>query len=263
MPDCRNWAAKVSRKPLPNTMSIKQSQSTKRKPTCQRQWGRFRFRFTSPGDIYLDEENRTAMCIRNDGSADLLGEFSISEIGDIDGEPGDQTGWESSVHDFYEAWDGILYYIGGSLDGSTPSSEPAAGGSLGWDLPMPRYRVAIMRGDEKTWLPWMRGMVDEGGSDDVFAGVPGCGIVDIEFDGGGLGPNGWFTKNMAGDKLIGVTVYYDTPAPSETGCYQAKYRVHWLGVSPAWGKYEYDDDDGGAGNDFDQLDMIELTICPV
>ena len=25
---------------------------------------------------------------------------------------------------------------------------------------------------------------------------------------------------------------------------------------------EYDDDDGGAGNDRDQIDMIELTIAP-
>ena len=49
----------------------------------------------SRGDIYLDEENHTAMCIRNDGTADLLGEFSISETGGIDGEPGDQTGRES------------------------------------------------------------------------------------------------------------------------------------------------------------------------
>lgn len=29
---------------------------------------------SSRGDIYLDEENHTAMCIRNDGAADLLGD---------------------------------------------------------------------------------------------------------------------------------------------------------------------------------------------
>ena len=45
------------------------------------------------------------MCIQNDGAADLLGEFSISETGGIDGEPGDQTGNESSIHGYYEAWD--------------------------------------------------------------------------------------------------------------------------------------------------------------
>lgn len=108
----------------------------------------------------------------------------------------------------------------------------------------------------------MRAKADEGGSSDTFAGVPGCGIVDVEFDGGTLGPNGWFTKNMKGDKLIGLTVFYDTPAPSETGYYEALYRCHWMGSNPAWGKYEHDDDDGGAGNDRDQLDMIELTIVP-
>ena len=55
----------------------------------------------SRGDIYLDEENHTATCIRNDGTADLLGEFSISETGGIDCEPGNQTGRESWVHDYY------------------------------------------------------------------------------------------------------------------------------------------------------------------
>ena len=42
----------------------------------------------------------------------------------------------------------------------------------------------------------------------------------------------------------------------------AYYRCHWMGANPAWGKWETDDDDGGAGNDRDQVDMIELTICP-
>ena len=69
----------------------------------------------SRGDIYLDESAHTAMCVQNDSSADLLAEFSISETGDIDGEPGDQTGNESSVHGYYEAWDGILHYEGGAV----------------------------------------------------------------------------------------------------------------------------------------------------
>ncbi|MBR3160912.1 MAG: hypothetical protein IKF14_17650 [Atopobiaceae bacterium] len=86
----------------------------------------------SRGDIYLDEESHTAMCIRNDGTADLLGEFSTSEIGGIDGEPGDQTGRESWVHDYYSgSWDGILHYNGkadgGVVDGGTdtPSGDVA------------------------------------------------------------------------------------------------------------------------------------------
>jgi len=36
----------------------------------------------SPGDIYLDEENHTAMCIQNNGAADLLGESSIALLVD-------------------------------------------------------------------------------------------------------------------------------------------------------------------------------------
>jgi GH25 family lysozyme M1 (1,4-beta-N-acetylmuramidase) len=76
------------------------------------------------GDIYLDEQNHTAMCIRNDGSADLLGEFSISETGGIDGEPGDQTGRESWVHDYYSgSWDGILHYNGKADTGGAPGGS--------------------------------------------------------------------------------------------------------------------------------------------
>ena len=78
----------------------------------------------SRGDIYLDEENHTAMCIRNDGTADLLGEFSISETGGIDGEPGDQTGRESWVHDYYSgSWDGILHYNGKADTGGAPGGS--------------------------------------------------------------------------------------------------------------------------------------------
>lgn len=43
----------------------------------------------SRGDVYLDESAHMAMCLWNDASADVLGEFSIAETGDIDGEPGD------------------------------------------------------------------------------------------------------------------------------------------------------------------------------
>ncbi len=78
----------------------------------------------SRGDIYLDEENHTAMCIRNDGTADLLGEFSISETGGIDGEPGDQTGRESWVHDYYSgSWDGTLHYNGKADVGGAPGGS--------------------------------------------------------------------------------------------------------------------------------------------
>lgn len=64
------------------------------------------------GDVYLDEDAHTAMCVQNDREADLLAEFSIAETGGIDGMPGDQTGRESSIHGYYDAWDGILHYNG-------------------------------------------------------------------------------------------------------------------------------------------------------
>jgi len=208
------------------------------------------------GDLYLSEQNHVAMCQTQ--YPDVLSEFSWGDNGAYGNQRGDQGGWEASVHGYYDyPWDGILHFVGDGDSGSAPMPAPAEPSA---DLPMPRFRVAIVRDGAKCWLPWMRGLVDEGGSDDTFAGVPRCGIVDVEFEGGSLGPNGWFTKNIKGDKLIGLTVYYDTPHPEETGYYQAMYRVHWLGRNPDWGKYEYDDDDGGAGNDADQLDMIELTI---
>ena len=86
----------------------------------------------SRGDIYLDEENHTAMCIRNDGTADLLGEFSISETGGIDDEPGDQTGRESRIQDYYRgSWDGVLHYNGradgGAAPGGSNSGAPSGG----------------------------------------------------------------------------------------------------------------------------------------
>lgn len=85
------------------------------------------------GDIYLDESTHTAMCVRNDGTADLLAEFSISETGGTDGEPGDQTGRESWVHGYYSGhWDGILHYNGKADTGgaSTPTGSGAPSGDV-------------------------------------------------------------------------------------------------------------------------------------
>lgn len=80
------------------------------------------------GDVYLDEQNHTAMCVQNDSTADLLAEFSISETGGIDGAPGDQTGRESWVHGYYsDSWDGILHY-NGKADGG--SSSGGVGGDV-------------------------------------------------------------------------------------------------------------------------------------
>lgn len=188
------------------------------------------------GDVYLDESAHTAMCLQNDASADILGEFSIAETGDIDGEPGDQTGWESSIHGYYEAWDGILHYNGGADGGEASPAAPAGSGAGGGNLPMPRYRAAVMVDGKKTWLDWMEGLYCTDGCGDTFAGVEGMGIVDFEIEPGSLGPDGWYEKNMRNGALIGLTVYYDTTDPGATGYYAAYYRVRWMGGEPDWGK---------------------------
>lgn len=201
------------------------------------------------GDVYLDIDCHTAMCLDGSPDHDILGEFCIDENGGIDGDPGDQTGRESTIRPYYYAnWDGILHYNGGA-DGGAGVEKPQ-------DVPVIRYRVK----DDGGWLPWMENGHDTGGSSDDYAGREGHGIIDVEFDRESLGPDGWFDKNMSDGKLIGITVYYDTPNPSNSGYFKAKYQVHWMGDSPSWGKWEYDDEDGGAGNDRDQVDMIRLTV---
>ena len=208
------------------------------------------------GDLYLNDESHVAMCQTQE--PDVLSEFY-------------DYPWDCIMH---FVGDGSLF-IGGSMRAEPDSSvKQAAASALSEagvtapvryldDLPLPRYRVAIRKKNgKKKWLPWMTCMKCECGKcSDPHAGIRGRGIVDIEFDPGSLGPEGWFEKNVVGDKLIGLTVFYDTKNPEKTGYYEALYRCHWMGDSPAWGKWEHDDDDGGAGDDADQVDMIELTIA--
>lgn len=180
----------------------------------------------SPGDVYLDEDQHTAMCIQNDSKADLLGEFSISEHGTTDGEPGDQTGHESSIHDYYEAWDGILHY-NGKADGDAKPATPAK--------TQPRYRVCV----GKEWLDEMRGKVDAGGSSDTYAGILGKPITYLACNAkkyrvkvktkAGTKWLPWVTKydyhdldyGCAGDghKIVGVEISDNT----------VKFRVHVQG----------------------------------
>jgi len=63
------------------------------------------------GDLYLKIGSHVAMC--TSPNPDMLAEFSISETGGIDGQPGDQTGRESRIRSYYDyPWDGILHYNG-------------------------------------------------------------------------------------------------------------------------------------------------------
>lgn len=62
------------------------------------------------GDVYLNEANHTALC--TSAVPDTLAEFCISENGTTDGTEGDQTGYESYIHDYYSyPWDGILQCV--------------------------------------------------------------------------------------------------------------------------------------------------------
>lgn len=99
------------------------------------------------GDIYLDIDCHTAMCIDGSADNDLLAEFSLAETGGIDGEPGDQTGNESSIHWFYEAnWDGILHYIGG--DQEAAETHEATESSVTPDIEEMAWKV--VRGEYGT-----------------------------------------------------------------------------------------------------------------
>lgn len=74
----------------------------------------------SRGDVYLDESNHTAMAL-GDGK---IGHFTGSETGGIDGEPGDQTGRESRIQDYYHGnWDGVLHYNGKADTGGAPGGS--------------------------------------------------------------------------------------------------------------------------------------------
>ncbi len=83
----------------------------------------------SRGDIYLDEENHTAMAL----GGGKIGHFTGSETGGIDGAPGDQTGRESRIQDYYRGgWDGVLHYNGKADVGgaSTPTGSGAPSGDV-------------------------------------------------------------------------------------------------------------------------------------
>ena len=108
-----------------------------------------------PGDIYLAEGRHAAMCITSYADGDLLGQFSISENGTIDGREGDQTGKESHIRKFYDyPWNYTIVYTGG---GSQPAS------------PAPSSRF----GDENWWGPLIAAeFINQltGGSDDFLSG---------------------------------------------------------------------------------------------
>lgn len=123
------------------------------------------------GDIYLNDADHTAMCV-DDGTGELgydaLGEFSQSENYSCYGEVGDQTGWESLVHGYYDfPWDCTLHYNGkadGNIEHHDDSTEKPAS-----SFDNARYRLHTLGGD---WLGWMKDYTDEAGGTDDYAGEP-------------------------------------------------------------------------------------------
>ena len=74
------------------------------------QWKPMSF-IAARGDVYLNEQNHTAMCQSQD--PDVMSEFCINENGGVyGGMPGDQTGGEAAINTFREEFDGILHYNG-------------------------------------------------------------------------------------------------------------------------------------------------------
>lgn len=81
------------------------------------QWKPMSF-IAARGDVYLNEQNHTAMCQSQD--PDVMSEFCINENGDVyGGMPGDQTGAEAAINPFREEFDGILHYNGKADNSST------------------------------------------------------------------------------------------------------------------------------------------------
>lgn len=60
-----------------------------------------------------------------------IGHFTGSETGGIDGAPGDQTGRESRIQDYYRGgWDGVFRY-NGKADGAAAPDESGSGAPSG------------------------------------------------------------------------------------------------------------------------------------
>lgn len=218
-----------------------------------------------PGDIALNVANHVEAFV----APGMLGGAHIDEHGGVQGCcPGDQTGNEVSIGPAYVpgyGWDYILVPPAEDGEVNAPAVPDAPAPTV--DLPMPRYRAYTY---EEGWLEWMEGLRCVDNCGDTHAGITGHIIRAIEFDSTTLGANGWYqvwkdgealpkndTGESTGGSVTGVTVYYDTPDPARTGYYAAKYRAAPVGGD--WLKWEYDDNDDGAGG-AGPIDRFQCTI---
>lgn len=216
------------------------------------------------GDVYLNDADHTAMCTSAD--PDLLGEFSISENGGIDGEVGDQTGWESSIHGFYDfPWDCTLHY-NGKADGAEPADKPIEVTPQPSQQPQTNGLHVRYRAYTQTsgWLPEMIDRTDTSGYGDDFAG-DGSPITYLAMDFPGWYQvqtvnSGWLPKvsrydvndlenGCAGDgsPIIGVRCYYETQDPNATGWKAIHYAVNDLDEMRDTDSDQWGDDFAGNG----------------
>ena len=224
--------------------------------------------YATRGDGYLDPVNHIAMC--QDGGSDgvfgydALSEFCINEFGDVyGGQTGDQTGFESYIHEYYDFASITLHYNGKADSGYTEPAPVVTDGPI----PYVPFRIKTKNG----WLS--EGTVGDGNP-----------ILGVAIDFGGNGwyqvcteKHGWLEAvrgyDISNDEygyagwedspVIAVRAYYETPNIAETGYFSAKYRVANCGED--WWPWQYDDDtwngqDGYAGDMRNAIDRFHIEL---
>lgn len=210
----------------------------------------------APGCILLSENNHAEMIVK----PGYFGGARSDEHGGTSGcYSGDQTGNEVSVAKWYipsYGWDYVLI----------PAETAPLGNQS--NVKQPRYRIKT---SEDGWLTWVEGLSCLDACGDDCAGIAGCPAIGFEVDW--RGGAGWFAlkternpggleRNVLGDDspIVGLTCYYDTANPDETGWLKAKYRVSLIGGS--YLKWELDDEDDFAGDGKTPIDRVQLILEP-
>lgn len=223
-----------------------------------------------PGDLYLNESTHVAMCQTQ--TPDVLSEFCWGDKGAYGNKRGDQSGYEAYSHGYYDyPWNGILHY-NGKADSPSPSPEPDPK-----PTPTPTPETAP---DKITWRVKQNGVWKKAG----FVGISNVAITGLAIDLKGHGwyqvctaAHGWLDPvrgyDISDDEngyaglndspITAVTVYYETPNPSKTGYWCAKYRVSDVGMD-AYYDYQIDNEiswnmDGYAGN-YHAIDRFDLKL---
>ncbi len=139
------------------------------------------------GEPLLNIVNHTAMVVDDEWN---LAQFSISELGTVYGQQGDQTGWESNIKPFYNyPWDGHLAWVGPERDGSrepvpAPVPDPAPQGIEVDGYWGPATTSALQRAfgteeDGEVWHQWQANV-------DANPGLTGGWVCDATLKGSPL-----------------------------------------------------------------------------